>query len=1191
MYLKRLELQGFKSFADKVQLDFGPGITVIVGPNGSGKSNITDAVRWVLGEQSAKTLRGFKMEDVIFAGSDKRKAVSRAEVSLIFDNSDGMLPLDFNEVAATRRLFRSGESTYLINKTPCRLRDLQDLFLNTGLGKEAFSIIGQGNVTEILNSRPEERRGLIEEAAGVVKYRRRKKEAQRKLEETRNSLERINDLILELQSQLEPLKKQAEKASEYKKLEKELKELELELINYELRMLQEQLEEAAGEVEEWKNALAMRQAQAYQVREAGERARSELQKVDKQVSRLMEEVYELTNETERAEGAVSVTLERIKSLQEKLFRLQAERKELARKLEDLGAKFAQREEEHRHLQDQIAAKEQAVREQETELASLERELKEQESKEKQAKAELFDLLNEISHGRNEFTRQEQQLHGAVQRSLRLEENFKSLKGNKEKIIQKIKELEVRLKACKVDFGNLEGKRRELLRQREEEQQKLVGRQESLNKLKEEARQASSRLQVLQEMENSYEGYQGGVRAVLKACREKSICTGIYGVVAEILRVPTSYERAVEVALGGALQYIVTDTARHARQAIEFLKREKAGRATFLPLEVIKPRVLPPEAQKVLSWSGVLGAAADLVRCEEKFASVVKYLLGGVLVTSNLKVAQKVARALGYNLKVVTLEGDVINPGGSFTGGSYRKSGSSLLARLRQIRQLKEQLKYLNEEIEREEQLTKMQQEKLVQVTEQINQVEEEIREARLVIAGLQRDLEHFRQELEEIKESEGVLEVELEETREEINRLNSGKKELEAKLDQLKVREKNLTEIIDRCREKIENLQSKKEKKIGAITELRIELASLRQEETGLQHFLKDFYQTRDEYEKALARRQKELEDTENRMAEATEERSKLENRLRELKKVKSRKEAELELLRQEREKCAADLQRKEEEIKVAQRQIDEVKEKLHRAEINYARLEAERANREKTIHERFGLTLKEVLTKPSRIDDPDAASKKVERLKKSIKRLGTVNMAALEDYRRLKERYDFLSRQRNDLFQAENYLQQVIQKMDAIMSKRFETTFAAVSQAFCEIFRRLFGGGRAELQLANPENLLETGVEIVAQPPGKKLQHLNLLSGGEKALTVIALLFALLRVKPSPLVILDEIDASLDENNVERFAALLKEFADRTQFIVISHRQGTMEVADALYGVTMQETGVSQLMSVRLGEASSRAS
>lgn len=1182
VFLKSVTIQGFKSFADKVKVELGPGLSVVVGPNGSGKSNIADAVRWVLGEQSAKNLRGGKMEDIIFAGSTVRRPVGMAEVSLAFDNSTGIFALDFQEVTITRRVYRDGEGQFFINRAPCRLKDIHELFMDTGAGKEGFSIIGQGRVEEILNLKTEERRTLIEEASGITKYRMRKREALKRLDETEHNLERLDDIVNEIEGQLTPLAGQAQVAEQSLALSQEQQHLEIQVIVSDLRGIREKLNFSAKEAEQLRLELASAIRDLAQAESQTVEDKVRLNQADEKIQKQQEETYKVEQALNLIVQEQRIRQEREGYLAEQIVRVNKEVQESLEKKQQTEQRLTALEGKEAVLLQTVEEASLAVQEDERRLTEVKAQTGIQEMEGLKA------LADQILADQNQVNQEYQKtLHSLAGLQVQLQRASEE-KGTKEseqtqvqkqaednaQVLQTLEQQEqenrrefelnqVELLAVQKQSQDAQGKRREFNRETE----KLLARHHALKGL-----------------EDSREGYQRGVRELLRAKNNNvQACRGLCGTVADLITVEKDYEVAIETALGAGLQNLVAETEKDAKAAVEYLKVHQLGRATFLPLDVIRGG-RATVTQEAAQDPGYIGIAVDLVRFADRFQPAIESLLGRILVVRDMEAATRVARASGYRARIVTLDGDQVHPGGSLTGGSQQRKGANLLGRTRELQEL-------GDELERR-QIQQKDLEKEAQTISQRLQEAEEIRRKLLAMG------QHIKQEL-------AVARTKGQNTRERLNRLDQETEALKSQeegfIQETKIRterkcelEQALTEITarsERTRQVIE-LQEQKAREAGKeaeviqerLTQAKIRLAKWEQEMQQAGEQIKHEQEVLGELSEIFQHKREEVLSLETARQTLTQEQDDLGKRHAETSERQMKSQEALIRMRQEREALSVRLVEKEQTVQKKRQEQQNVEQKLHALDLRTARGETEWESGINRLQEEFTLTWEEVQDYETELERA-ALLARIQELKSQIETLGPINQAAIEEYPKMLSRYEFLATQKKDLVEASESLHALVGELDKTMSERFAEGFKAVNEAFQRVFKELFDGGNAELSLDDPHNLLETGVEIIAQPPGKKPQLLSLLSGGERALTAIALLFALLRVKPSPFCILDEIEASLDDANVSRFAQYIHRLADSTQFLVISHRKGTMEEADVLYGIAMEESGVSKLLSVQLDE------
>lgn len=1183
MFLKRIELSGFKSFADKTELEFVQGITAVVGPNGSGKSNISDGIRWVLGEQSAKSLRGGKMEDIIFAGSDSRKPVSYSEVSLTLDNEDEALPLDFNEVTITRRVHRSGDSEYMINKQACRLKDITELFMDTGIGKEAYSIIGQGRIEEILSTRSEDRRGIFEEASGIVKYKSRKKDAVRKLDDTEQNLLRIFDLVHELEDQIGPLKEQSEKAIHFKQLKEQLKHKEISLYVHDIERIHsawttagEKLKELEGVQQKLADVVAGHDAKL-------EDERTALREAEQMVERMQELLLQYSEQAEKAEGQVEL-------LKERRHNLEQNRKQLGVALERSEERTSQRTGETQQLQDKLAELNRQLTELKQTLATEEAQLNDinggiSQNREESLKGDLLQLMNDMANMRNEIRYADQETEATQRRMVRAETESGKWRDEKKRLENSKAIFTVQLEKFAKEIATV---RTDYIKQSEQLnalQKSAEEMQTSIRKWEQRREALISRRDTMQEMQEDFEGFMLGVKEVLKASRNNQL-PGVHGAVAELIRVPEHLEQAMETALGASVQHVVMENEEVSRRAIAFLKQRQLGRATFLPLDVIRPRRIQDSDKRLAEGAeGFVGIGAELVQYDERYASIVGSLIGSVVIAETLEQANKIAARLHYRYRVVTLEGDVVNAGGSMTGGSQHKKNNNLLGRKRQLDQLGEQI------IESEDQIKRLSAE-IITVRERLQSTENRLDQLRAAgdrkrteeqqTAGELKQLDH---EFRHVNEQYELYGQEKTAYTTELEGIAKKRKEAEQKLAELQKQEEHIQSAIQSAEQQRKSNESVKEQLQEKVTDLKIREGKISQEIFSLEEQMSRTHEESQDYGRELESNREQLAVLVRDLDKNSNDQKRQQEQLDRLRRQRSETSEQLEQKRAQRLALQQKLEQEEDKTRQQRNELKTVEDELRKTEIQVNRLDVELENILAKLQSDYEMTYEMAKQRYDLPEEVEQTGREVRELKLQIADLGEVNLGAIEEYQRVNERYEFLSEQQNDLIEAKTALYQVIKEMDDEMSKRFKHTFEAIRGQFGIVFSKLFGGGRADLILADPERMLETGIDIVAQPPGKKLQNLQLLSGGERALTAMALLFAILQVKPVPFCVLDEVEAALDEANVTRFAQYLREFSGQTQFIVVTHRKGTMEEADVLYGVTMEEGGVSKLVSVRLEE------
>ncbi|AOM83216.1 Chromosome partition protein smc [Salisediminibacterium beveridgei] len=1180
MYLKRLELTGFKSFAEKLGIDFVPGVTAVVGPNGSGKSNISDAIRWVLGEQSAKNLRGAKMEDVIFSGSDRRKALNMAEISLVLDNEDQHVPVDYSEVVVTRRLYRSGDSEYLLNRQPCRLKDITDLFMDSGLGKEAFSIIGQGRVEEILSSKAEERRMIFEEAAGVLKYKFRKQASEKKLTETEDNLSRVRDIIHELEQQIQPLEEQASIANEYLSMSEELSTIEAGVLVKEIEELHGQWHTLKQDLEQAEDIRRQHEIDQYRIEQETENVRKELARLDEEIQTWQEDLLKATEELEKSEGQKQLYEERLKHFSERKNQFEAEMKELNRQLHQTNEELQRSIKDKEEQQEQVAALEDRLKDIEVSLFTLSESTEEQLE---ELKSDYMEWLNRRAAKENDqkhLNNQAERLRSQIQRKkeevAHIQEELNEAIEEVHCLTDAFESAKQKTQDCLDDYRMLHEKEQRMLSQLKQEE-------EQLQKKEKELQQKRSRRDVLKDMEEEYAGFFHGVKEMLKQRDDQF--PGIVGAVAEVISFDSSLKTAVDTALGAGQQNVITETADHGREAIAYLKKNGKGRATFLPLDTVKEKSISAyDLGRVSEIPGVLGQASAHIQVEERLRPVIEHQLGNVLFTETLHQAQKAASILKHRFRFVTLEGDVVSPGGAMTGGSMQQKSGQILSRKAELATLIEQVAKEERQIAEKFQRLEQQQKEVHNLQEKKENERQKGESRRSEERKSENDLKEKKWQRDTLQDKFDAAEMsatdyqdELVQTEERISELTSGIKEADLKAEQTKVE-------IDELSVSLSDKQQQEKKLNESRNDLKIQLASAKEQ---LRFIL--------ETEERLSAELQELEQSKETKTEAMEEQERsLKNgttanvteTLETWKRKKDEATETIQKLRKQRLEKESDLDSKDGELKGINQQLQYTRRMEQELEVKSNRLDVNLDTKLNYLQEQYEISFELAKERYTLTLDLSKAKEKVKLLRLSIDELGHVNTGAIEEFERVKERHGFLFEQKEDLENAKQTLHSVIHEMDTEMTRRFSETFYQIQHCFQDVFQQLFGGGRASLELTNPDDLLTTGVDIVAQPPGKKLQHLALLSGGERALTAIALLFSILQVRPVPFCVLDEVEAALDEANVVRFANYLKDFSQDTQFIVVTHRKGTMEEADVLYGVTMEESGVSSLVSVKLEES-----
>ena len=1181
MYLKSIEMQGFKSFANKILLEFHDGITGIVGPNGSGKSNVADAVRWVLGEQSARQLRGGSMQDVIFSGTETRKPLGYASVAITLDNSDHKLNIEYEEVTVTRRLYRSGESEYLLNGRGCRLKDIHELFYDTGIGKEGYSIIGQGQIDKILSGRPEDRRELFDEAAGIVKFKRRKAATLKKLDEEQQNLVRVTDILSELTRQLGPLERQSEKAKIFLKKKEELKVLDMNLFLLESQRMEQQIAETA----EKKQAA---EAELRETEEAFLRTKQEYEEIEKSLADL-DEVIRQARDTASENALKKQQLEnQIRLLEEQLHssgqnrehfqdRIRSVEEEICRK--EAGCAKDQRERDS--LETELQASLREKEELERKLEEIRGEISRREQEGAEARDQVIRLLNSRSSIKGRIQRYDTMLEQIGIRRSELSGkllNLKSGQNQEEKELEKLREEKERL----------EGESAGIRKQLEETRERMAGLQKKIDEKNRQMEigqtayhRESSRLESLKNITERYEGYGSSIRKIME---QKVQNPGIHGVVADLIKTEKKYETAIETALGGSLQNIVTDNENTAKYLIEYLKRGRFGRATFLPLTSMN-RDGGKGNGEAMKEQGVLGAASDLISCDAIYRGLAAHLLGRTLVVDTIEHAIAIGRKYRHSLRMVTLEGELLSPGGSMTGGAFRSS-SNLLGRRREIRDLEESVRALKKDMVAMQAEIEEHRKERNGLRDLQNRLSDQQNELNLRLNTVNLNWKTVSERAEGLRADYRDLTREGREIEDQIAEIGENRREIEKEMSASREEEERLQKVVEESGQDLTLFREQEQTVSGQAEKSRIRYAEVQQKCGFLEEKLKgsreDIGRLQEEKEQLEENLRGEVLDSEKKQGDILE--------------IRRTIEATEKAMAAHAEKTEA-FQKQKDEMNLSHRAFfqkrDELQEHKGRMDKECFRLEAQLEKLEETRENRISYLWEEYEATPDQaplyareeLTDRTEVRKGIASLKEEIRKLGDVNVNAVEEFKELSERHSFLSAQHSDLVKAADTLRNIVEELDQGMRKQFTEKFGEIRQEFDKAFKQLFGGGRGTLELQEDEDILEAGIRIISQPPGKKLQNMMQLSGGEKALTAIALLFAIQNLKPSPFCLLDEIEAALDDSNVTRFAGYLHKLTKNTQFIIITHRRGTMTAADRLYGITMQEKGVSTLVSVNLIE------
>lgn len=1181
MQLKRIDIAGFKSFADKTTIEFHDGVTAVVGPNGSGKSNITEAIRWVLGEQSAKNLRGGRMNDVIFSGSDTRKPVNLAEVTLILENEDHFLPLDFSEISITRRLNRNGESEFYLNKQACRLKDIVDLFMDSGLGKESFSIISQGKVESIFNSKPEERRAIFEEAAGVLKYKTRKKKAEQKLTETEENLNRVQDIVYELEGQVEPLREQSSIAKDFLSYKEQLTEMDIALTVVEIERLKVKWDESKREMSSFEKNLVEKQLSLSDCETQLKHKRKQKAELTDEIEKTQQNLVETIQLFEQTDGQNNVLSERNKYATENLQQLEATK-------EQANQRVVQLEQQLEGIDESLAEKTKQERQLRSELLAVEKEALSLSGNSKETieslRDEYVDLMQKETSLRNEQTYLERSSYQMAQKNLKSTASVKELEQTIEKITEDFTRIAEELTTTQQEIAQKLLFYQEKQASIQTKRQELEANETRMYDALKVVQQAKAKKESLKELNEDYAGFYQGVKEVLK--RKKDI-GGIIGAIAELIEVPKQAELAIDIALGAASQNIIVQDEQSGRKGIQYLKQKRIGRATFLPLTTIKARYLPTSVEnKASSCDGFLGIASKLIAYPEAVSTVIQNLLGTTIVARDLSSANTIAREIQFKYRVVTLEGDVMNAGGSMTGGAS-KSGNqgSLFARKNELTNLTKQIAQMETTLTEKEIEVRTMKQIIKKEETTLNELRELGEKQRLKEQELKNQAETLEEKQIRLTRELKAVQYEYKEAKEEVESYELKKMELTESLQTVKKEMEHINHQIllassqNEEREKNHTLVNEKQQ------QLRTRLAALKEQLLSLKKEQKAVSSQLDEQQKEIATIISRMEQMTHFDGTHQMTKKELSDQLTQLSATKQTLENQLSKTKKEKALIEEQLNEIEQLTTQTNNQKHYLLEEKTKAEVLMNRTDVSIENRLTYLNEEYSMTFEAAKESHLLEVSLEEATRKVKLLKQSIEELGSVNLGAIEEFERVNERYSFLVDQREDLIEAKISLYTTMNEMDEEVKIRFSEVFEDIRLKFSDVFPQMFGGGSAELRLTDPKNLLTTGIEIIAQPPGKKLQQLSLLSGGERAFTAIALMFSIIQVRPVPFCILDEVEAALDEANVIRFGRYLKRFDGDTQFIVITHRKGTMEEANVLYGITMQESGVSKVVSVRLEE------
>ena len=1182
MYLKRLELQGFKSFADKTVLEFKPGITAVIGPNGSGKSNISDSIRWVLGEQSMKSLRGAKSEDIIFAGTQNRKSLGFAEASIVIDNTDGELPVEYSEVIVTRKIYRSGETGYFINKVPCRLKDILELFMDTGIGKDGYSIIGQGKIDEILSNKSEDRRHIFEEAAGIVKYRARKSESEKKLEQTKLNLLRINDILSEIEAGLDPLRIQSEKAKRFLELHESLKDIEVGLFIYNIETYKEKLAQVVEDLKILDNQKDDEESKLSEMQDKKSKLKLKIDSLTEEIEKCQNLGFESTNKIEKINSDIGISNEKILHNKENIERLTLEISEAKEKIKELQEEQNTKNQKKDSLFSNKEKFEKELEEKEAELKKLTSSLSSQEL-EIENKKQTIEKNTDLKYEKNIEI-------GSLEANLEnLEKRQKTIKSELQETISELDGTRTKKQEMSKEFYKIESEKNSLSEQiennnnkKQEIEDKINEYNKDIEKISYELRMKDSRQKFLIETEKEKEGYSKAVKSLLIDCdKNDNLGKGVHGIIANLISVDKEYETAIEMTLGGMLQNIVTDNEEVAKKLVEHLRANNLGRASFLPITSIKGNKVEKIKGK---FSGLIGVAADLVKYDKKYEQIVYNLLGKTIIVDNMDTGIALAKENKYSFRIVTVKGDIINASGAITGGSVASKTINILGRSREIESLSKELEKLNQQLDLIKKNKEEYENSISNFIEESKSLESQIQQVNIVYAT-------EKQKMISVEESISRLEQTLEKLRNEDKKIENQKANIKSEkallLENVNDIEKEISELSNVIRSFVEE-NSENQKYIDDlnfdITNLKISVSSFDESGSSIDEILERINKDIETFSNSIDVKSEKIKELDNENIELKNKIELLNKQIEEIKNSVSTSADKIEKLKNDRADQNKESDIIEKSITDQFNLLEDLKGNIVKIDVKKTKLEQDIDLVVNNLWEEYELTPNNA-TDYKKVENVQVTQKDVNSIKAEIKDLGSINIDSIEEYKNTKERYDFMCEQRLDLEDTIAKLRKMISEITDTMKKQFIEKFKLINKNFNEVFVELFGGGKAELILEDENNVLECGIDIKAQPTGKKLQNMMLLSGGEKAFTAIALLFAILKINPAPFCILDEIEAALDDVNVFRYAEYLKKFCENTQFLVITHRKGTMEAADTVYGVTMEENGISKLLSMKLAK------
>ena len=1183
MYLKRLELQGFKSFADKTILEFKPGITAVIGPNGSGKSNISDSIRWVLGEQSMKSLRGAKSEDIIFAGTQNRKSLGFAEASIVIDNTDGELPVEYAEVIVTRKIYRSGETGYFINKTPCRLKDILELFMDTGIGKDGYSIIGQGKIDEILSNKSEDRRHIFEEAAGIVKYRARKSESEKKLEQTKLNLLRINDILSEIEAGLDPLRIQSEKAKRFLELHESLKDIEVGLFIHNIETYKEKLEQVVEDLKILENQKNDEEKKLNNIQNKKGTLKKQIDELIEEIEKCQNIGFESTNQIEKINSEIGISNEKILHNKENNERLLSEIEDSKQKIKDLQEEKDTKKQKKDSLFSNKEKFEKELEEKEAELSKLTKGLSTKEL-EIEAKKQVIEKNTDLKYEKNiEISSLDANFEN-------IEKRQKNIKTEIQETVSELDRTRTQKQDMSKEFQKIESEKNSATKELEENsnrkekiENKIKEFNEQIDKMSYELRMKDSRQKFLIETEKEKEGYAKAVKLLLTDCdKNADLNKGVHGIIANLISVDKKYETAIEMTLGGMLQNIVTDSEEVAKKLVNHLRANNMGRASFLPITSIKGSKIDKIKGK---FPGVIGVAADLVKFDKKYTQIVYNLLGRTVIVDNMDTGIALAKENKYGFRIVTIQGDIINASGAITGGSVAQKTVNILGRGREIENLAKEIEVLQNKISETKRSKQDYEESISEFVEDSKELDEKIQQINIVYAtekqkmlSVEEQILRLENTLSKLRNENEKIENQKADIKNQKQNIQNSVEDLEKEINELSIVIKEFAEANSENQKYIDDLNFD-------ITNLKISVSSFDESGSSIDEIIERIDKDIENYNNAITVKNDQIEDLKREDIELKEKIESLKNQIIEIKNSVSTSTEKIEQLKLDRVNKNEELNKIEKDITDQFNLLEDLKGNLVKIDVKKTKLEQDIDLVVNNLWEEYELTPNNA-TDHKKVENVQTTQKEVNDIRAEIKDLGSINVDSIEEYKKTKERYDFMCEQRLDLENTISKLRKMISEITDTMKKQFVEKFKLINKNFNEVFVELFGGGKAELILEDEDNVLECGIDIKAQPTGKKLQNMMLLSGGEKAFTAIALLFAILKINPAPFCILDEIEAALDDVNVYRYAEYLKKFCSDTQFLVITHRKGTMEAADTVYGVTMEENGISKLLSMKLAQS-----